>query len=64
MEIEKLRSTVMMLTLSPGERAGVRASVNTNFTENVEEPIIEVSRQFLHSISSGQTVSPYAKSKT
>ena len=27
-----------MLTLSPGERAGVRASVNTNSTENVEKP--------------------------
>jgi hypothetical protein len=27
-----------MLSLSPGERAGVRASVNTNSTENVEGP--------------------------
>jgi len=62
--IEKLSSTVMMFTLSPGERAGVRASVNANFTKNVEEPIIEISRWFLHPISSGQTVSPYAKSKT
>jgi len=26
-----------VLSLSPGERAGVRASVNTNSTENVEE---------------------------
>src|ERR1017187_1663173 len=29
-----------MLTLSPGERAGVRASVNSNSTENVEEPFL------------------------
>jgi hypothetical protein len=49
--IEKLSSTVMMFTLSPGDpgfaearRAGVKASVNTNFTKNVEEPIIEISR--------------------
>jgi hypothetical protein len=27
-----------VLTLSSGERAGVRASVNTNFTEIVEKP--------------------------
>jgi hypothetical protein len=26
-----------VLTLSPGERAGVRADVDTNSTENVEE---------------------------
>jgi hypothetical protein len=28
MRIEKLLGTVKMLTLSPGERGGVRASVN------------------------------------
>jgi hypothetical protein len=37
MRIEKLSSTVTMRSLSPGERAGVRASVNTHPTENVNE---------------------------
>ena len=37
-----------MLTLSPGERAGVRASVNANFTKNVEESKIENTRQVLY----------------
>ena len=36
--IEKLSGDVTMLTLSPGERAGVRASVNSYSTENSEEP--------------------------
>jgi hypothetical protein len=36
--IEKLFGDVTMLTLSPGERAGVRASVNSYSTENSEEP--------------------------
>jgi hypothetical protein len=39
MRIEKLSSNVTVLPLSPGERAGVRASVNAHSTENVEEPI-------------------------
>ena len=38
MRIGKFSSAVTVLTLSPGERAGVRASVNTHSTENVEEP--------------------------
>jgi hypothetical protein len=63
MRIEKLSSTVKMLTLSPVERVGVRASVNTNSTENVEEPIFKNIRRILHPISSGQTISPNAKSK-
>jgi hypothetical protein len=36
--IEKLSGDVTRLTLSPGERAGVRASVNSYSTENSEEP--------------------------
>jgi hypothetical protein len=39
--IEELSSAVPLLTLSPGERAGVRASVNAHSTENIEEPKIE-----------------------
>jgi hypothetical protein len=34
--IEKLSGDVNLLTLSPGERAGVRAGVNGNSTENIE----------------------------
>ena len=34
--IEKVSGDVTMLTLSPGERAGVRASVNSYSTKNVE----------------------------
>jgi hypothetical protein len=37
--IEKLSGDATMLTLSPGERAGVRASVNSYSIENVEEPV-------------------------
>ena len=36
--IEKLSGDVTVFSLSPGERAGVRASVNTHSIENVEEP--------------------------
>jgi hypothetical protein len=36
-KMEKLSNDAPMLTLSPRERAGVRADVNTNSTENVEE---------------------------
>ncbi len=39
MRIEKLFSDVPMLSLSPGERAGVRASVNTHSVENIENLI-------------------------
>jgi len=38
MRIEKLSGNVTVRSLSPGERAGVRASVNTHSIENVEEP--------------------------
>ena len=41
MRIEKLSGNVTVRSLSPGERAGVRASVNTHPTENVEEPLFE-----------------------
>jgi len=34
----KLSSDPPRLTLSPGERAGVMASVNSIFTENIEKP--------------------------
>jgi hypothetical protein len=37
MRIEKLSDNVTVRPLSPGERAGVRASENAHFTENVEE---------------------------
>ena len=37
-KIEKLSGNVTVRSLSPGERAGVRASVNSNFTENVVKP--------------------------
>jgi hypothetical protein len=36
--VEKLSGNVTVRTLSPGERAGVRASVNAHSIENVEEP--------------------------
>ena len=38
MEIEWFQQREV-LSLSPGERAGVRASINANSNENVEEPI-------------------------
>jgi hypothetical protein len=38
MRIEKLSGNVTVRSLSPGERAGVRASVNAHSIENVEEP--------------------------
>ena len=38
MRIEKWSGNVTVRSLSPGERAGVRASVNTHSIENVEEP--------------------------
>jgi hypothetical protein len=37
--IVKLSSDMTILSLSPGEKAGVRASVNSNSTEDVEESI-------------------------
>jgi hypothetical protein len=36
MRNEKLSGNVTALSLSPGERAGVRASVNSHSIENVE----------------------------
>ena len=38
MRIEKWSGNVTVRSLSPGERAGVRASVNAHSIENVEEP--------------------------
>jgi hypothetical protein len=43
MRIEKLLSDVRLLSLSPGERA----DVNTNSTENVEEPVFQREQRFL-----------------
>jgi hypothetical protein len=41
----------MVFSLSPGERVGVRASVNSFFTEYVEEAVLEY-WGFQHSITS------------
>ena len=41
MGIEKWSVNVTVLSLSPGERAGVRASVNANSIENIEEPLMK-----------------------
>ena len=43
--IEKLSGDVTVFSLSPGERVGVRASVDFNSTEIVEEP--KIAFQFL-----------------
>ena len=49
-----------MLSLSPGERAGVRVSVNTNSTENIENQpksfsLIEIVRSAFISCHEGNS---------